>query len=721
MKKVIGLIIIMFFMITGVYAQSPIVGIEEGYDYLSRDIYQKALDLEAAYPEIIEVVEFGRSFDNKPLFALRMTRNVADYMGSEEANTERTHYYIDGGNHSRETVNPPIVLRMVEDYARDYYNNGYIKEFNLQQILNDSVLHFIPLPNPDGFDLVKQGLASVETTKGLNAIKSVGDTNYTNYKANLRGVDLNRNFPSVHFNLEKKQWEDIWGKYPSWLDRSEPGGEFYSGPYPASEVETVAIMDYLIRYDFRQYLTFHSRGNLTYWHKYFYTAPYNNQTRKFAEIINSVNGFTVAGLSSGRGSGYFSDYTAGMTYKPTVTVETTASGSVLPTIRSKYQRVYDNIRHLPLHLREEGEKTGYHDYKLYRDGVYVRDYLVKDYAYAVAEKYGGYIVQYSGAPKHIDPTLPEPEPEPEPDPVPDFPVEDYRIWGNDRYSTSAAIALKKYDRADTVILVRGDHNNDIPQVADALAASGLAGAKQAPILVSRQNRLMEDTKKAIRDLEAKNVIIVGGPLAVSSGIEQELQGLGLEVLRIQGDNRENTAAEVARTTLAIKPSDTVIIAGGDALVDSLVAGPLAHRDGHPILLIRNGLTEQTKSVIEDFGIENIIIVGGGAVVSEEIEGVLRSLVPGEVQRISGANRYDTSVAVSNQYFQDFDEILIVNGRSFVDAVAGSILEIPVIYTDQNRLRPSASGVLQQKRHFYVLGGKAVITDKVLIEAYEVLR
>ena len=142
MKKKIFTVAVFFLLATvTALAYSWTVRIDESYDYLSKDLYERAHQLQERYPDIVRVVEYGRSLDNKPLFAVQMSKDVQTYMESEEVNTERTHYYIDGGNHARETVNPPMVLRMVEDYARDYYENGFISEFSLSSILQESVLH----------------------------------------------------------------------------------------------------------------------------------------------------------------------------------------------------------------------------------------------------------------------------------------------------------------------------------------------------------------------------------------------------------------------------------------------------------------------------------------------------------------------------------------------------------------------------------------------------
>ena len=306
-------------------------------------------------------------------------------------------------------------------------------------------------------------------------------------------------------------------------------------------------------------------------------------------------------------------------------------------------------------------------------------------------------------------------------------TDDHRIAGDNRYQTAYEVAMEKYDSADTVIVVRGDDENGEPQVVDALSASGLAGVEGAPIFLTRKGVLHAATVKGINDLGAKNVIIVGGPQAVSTAVEDELKAMVDDVRRIEvpGGNRYSTAAEVAKEVLAARHSDTAVIAGGFALVDSLVAGPLAHRDGHPILLVGSShIPTATEEIITGYGIENLVVVGGPAVVSEAVFEALEDMVTGTVERVAGddavgQNRYGTSIRFAERFFSECDSAALVNGFSFVDSVAASVLEIPILYIQQDNLREDVREMLQEKKEFKVIGGPVVISERVLEEVREI--
>ena len=310
-------------------------------------------------------------------------------------------------------------------------------------------------------------------------------------------------------------------------------------------------------------------------------------------------------------------------------------------------------------------------------------------------------------------------------------MEEYRLAlpNGDRYSTAAFVALSQYNEAKTVIIVRGDSVDGIPQVVDALAASGLAGVENAPILLTHKNRLPSSTIEAIGALGAEIAVIIGGPQAVSLDVEKELGGLDLEIERIstEGGNRYTTAVEVGERMMEKSPTDTAMIVGGEALVDSLVAGPLAHNRGYPLLLVQKKVPEVTGTFITEHDIKKLIVVGGPAVVSEQVFSELEDLVgvQGEVIRIAGdstygENRFGTSINFYKTFFKEAESISLVNGRSFVDAVAASILGQPILYVDQNNLRPDVESILKEKSDFRIIGGPVVVSDEVLAEAFYTL-
>jgi putative cell wall-binding protein len=201
-----------------------------------------------------------------------------------------------------------------------------------------------------------------------------------------------------------------------------------------------------------------------------------------------------------------------------------------------------------------------------------------------------------------------------------------RIAGADRYETSADIAtssgsnvLGRTDGRVTAIVASG------ATFPDALAAGPLSAARSLPILLTRPTTLPDDTERALRSLGIRHVLIAGGPAAVSTSVENALNGMGLTVKRIAGDNRAETAVEIARfATASLGFADThVNLARGDVFADALAGGPHGGRELAPILLTRTGTQNAPATLrwLEDHAgrLAGGHVFGGTAAVSESVE------------------------------------------------------------------------------------------------------
>jgi len=289
-----------------------------------------------------------------------------------------------------------------------------------------------------------------------------------------------------------------------------------------------------------------------------------------------------------------------------------------------------------------------------------------------------------------------------------------RIAGGNRYDTSAKTALQAYpDGAKTVIIARGDDQGNF---ADALAASYLAGVEEAPILLTRPDSLPQEIEEAVQKLKAKKIYVLGGELAVSQAAVSKLKSLGLQVERIQGNNRYATAAAIAAKG---GPAETAIVVSGFAPADSLVAGPLAFGKKHPILLVdKNNVPAETEKAIADLGIKKIIVIGGENAVSK---GVYDELPAKE--RYSGQSRIETSLAVAKKSFTEAKDFSIVGYLKLADAVGAAISGNPIIYVknDISDVDDYLTGAVQASTRFTIFGGPLAVSNTVENELKELLQ
>ncbi len=80
---------------------------------------------------------------------------------------------------------------------------------------------------------------------------------------------------------------------------------------------------------------------------------------------------------------------------------------------------------------------------------------------------------------------------------------------------------------------------------DALAASAVAGAMGAPVLLTGRTSLAAAAGAALDDLQPDLVVLTGGTAALSEQVEADVQALGLATRRVAGPGRIETAEQLA--------------------------------------------------------------------------------------------------------------------------------------------------------------------------------
>ncbi|MCG5102647.1 cell wall-binding repeat-containing protein [Oceanobacillus alkalisoli] len=237
-----------------------------------------------------------------------------------------------------------------------------------------------------------------------------------------------------------------------------------------------------------------------------------------------------------------------------------------------------------------------------------------------------------------------------------------RLYGHTRYDTAIEASKQGWDEADTVIIARGD------DFADALAGVPLAHKLDAPILMTQPNKLWENTLKEIKRLGAENVIILGGETAVSKDVFEVLAEEGLEVERLNGDSRFETAALIA-DLVAPEGTKEAVVANGMDFPDALSVASYAAKEGLPILLtLDDRVAQATGEAVESLGVEETIVVGGEAAISEAVEKALP-----DATRLSGKDRYETNIAIAGHFGVDSNHVYVATGNNFADALTGGVL------------------------------------------------
>lgn len=189
------------------------------------------------YP-FIRTSVIGQSVMGKELQELRIGRG-----------NESVHW--NGSFHANEWITTGVIMQFLNDYLLALTNKEPIRGMDVQPFYNRIRLSIVPMVDPDGVDLVLNGPpegAFGETALSINE----GSRDFSGWKANIRGVDLNNQFPA--------KWEVEAERKPK-----APAFRDFPGYEPLSEPEAVAMAGLARQRNFSKMLAFHTQGEVIYW------------------------------------------------------------------------------------------------------------------------------------------------------------------------------------------------------------------------------------------------------------------------------------------------------------------------------------------------------------------------------------------------------------------------------------------------------------------------
>lgn len=242
--------------------------------------------LEKQFEDLIEMEIIGKSLDNRDIVLVKLGKGD-------------TLIHINGSMHARERITTNIILKNIEDYCNAYRNNSSISGYNVKELLDQVTIYYVPMVNPDGVDYTISGKASIRDPLLKSNIDSIYHSpqtgwNHTSnrWKANIRGVDLNR------------QWNSGWNKNLKY-DPGKPADAYYKGPEPLSEPEAQAIYQLSIENPFMIHVAYHTQGKIFYWYKN-QTGTLYEQSLNISKKIANLTGFKA--YPSLNYKGYFESY-----------------------------------------------------------------------------------------------------------------------------------------------------------------------------------------------------------------------------------------------------------------------------------------------------------------------------------------------------------------------------------------------------------------------------
>lgn len=310
----------------------------------------------------------------------------------------------------------------------------------------------------------------------------------------------------------------------------------------------------------------------------------------------------------------------------------------------------------------------------------------------------------------------------------DIPTAYVSVAGPTRYETAVLSSQESYpEGADSVIIATGSN------WPDALGASALAGVYDAPILLTGPDSIPDCVSDEIERLGAQNAFIIGGTEVISNAVADDLAALGLDVTRLGGADRYETACIVASETVDANPDwgGGAFVTTGLNFPDALSAAPLASHAGMPIFLSQaDGISEETEGCMDEIGVSSLLVLGGTGVVPADV--MASGTTTLEYERLGGLTRYGTALAVATWGAENlgmhWNHLALATGENYPDALAAGaaqgqvgalMLLTPSDYLDSATAAGIAAHKMQIGNMVYV-GGESAVAQAVRDAVAELL-
>lgn len=237
-------------------------------------------------------------------------------------------------------------------------------------------------------------------------------------------------------------------------------------------------------------------------------------------------------------------------------------------------------------------------------------------------------------------------------------------------AVTPALAQPASDDAETVDTVLLASTANYP---DALVAAAAGNKIGAPVLLTDQGELPQQTRDALSRLDPSTVVVVGGPAVVSDPVIATLES-DYNVTRLWGTTRYGTAVAVAEH-FWIEGSDEAVLVqnsfqdqNGSVLA---AAKEIAREDDDPIYLTpEGGVPASVLSSLQDVGVQEVTLIG--RTVSAEYRSSLTDIGISIDEEITAATDRQVREAVRDRVVQQLNattDLLVVASSGYRQSIA----------------------------------------------------
>ncbi len=288
------------------------------------------------YPSLISYKVIGKSEWGNDIYAVSL-------------GTGKAEVFINGSHHAREWLTTNLNMYMIDQYAQAYYSGKSINGYNAKSILSKTKIWFVPMVNPDGVTLQQEGLNAFPYSYHDDLIQmNYGSRDFTRWKANGKGVDLNRQYAADWANIKN--------------NTGHPSYKNYKGTAPHTSAETKAIVNFTYELDPEIAVAYHSAGKILFWN-FHQTGSWYDRDHAYAKKIGSMTGYRLVYPGSNPSGGGYTDWFIIKFKKPGFTVEIGNYPGERHLPVYEFGATWNENKAVGLYVANEGYKLWYEKHK----------------------------------------------------------------------------------------------------------------------------------------------------------------------------------------------------------------------------------------------------------------------------------------------------------------------------------------------------------------------
>lgn len=232
-----------------------------------------------------------------------------------------TKVLLTGGHHANEYITSMLCWELIEGYMEAVERGGSFGGKNAAALFENAMLYVVPMVNPDGIDLVTGAITPDEPE--YRAARAIA-ADYpelpfpSGWKANLRGVDLNLNYPAGWERARQIKASRGYGA---------PAPRDYPGERPLDQPETSALAAYTCCIRPELVLAYHTQGSVIY---HTYDGVSLPCADALAQELAAASGYVLEPVPPESANAGFKDWFLERFRRPGFTVEAGLGENPLP-------------------------------------------------------------------------------------------------------------------------------------------------------------------------------------------------------------------------------------------------------------------------------------------------------------------------------------------------------------------------------------------------------